>query len=84
VGDPEDERSRKQPIEGRSANHFDLAFTEFEFLLDFGQAYDNAEGALVHTRIILTPPSTVTLLHMLEDLVSQYEAAVGPIRRRKS
>jgi hypothetical protein len=74
-----DAERRKAPVEGRSANHFELAFTDSEFLLDFGQAYDNAEAALLHTRIIMTPRSAKTLLRMLKDLVARYESQIAPI-----
>ena len=73
---------REVPVEGRSANHFELAYTKFEFLLDFGQAYDTPEQALLHTRIITTPSSAKTLSHMLAHLVEQYEAEIGVIEER--
>ncbi len=66
-------------VEGRSANHFELAFTEFEFLLDFGQAYGNPGKCLIHTRIIATPRSAKTLSLMLNNLVEQYEKQIAPI-----
>ena len=72
------------PVEGRSSNHFELAFTESEFLLDFGQQYDEKQEALVHTRIILTPVSVKTLLGMLHDLVEQYENRIGLIGMGRS
>lgn len=71
-------------MEGRSSNHFELAFTESEFLLDFGQSYDDQQEALIHTRIILTPLSAKTLFAMLRDLLQQYENKIGSIRERKS
>jgi hypothetical protein len=70
------------PVEGRSANHFELAFTQSEFLLDFGQSYDESQEPLIHTRIILSPVSAKTLLAMLCELLEQYESKVGPIGRR--
>jgi hypothetical protein len=70
------------PVEGRSSNHFELAYTNFEFLLDFGQAYDTSEHVLLHTRIIMTPSSVKTLSHMLQHLIGQYESEVGPIGER--
>jgi hypothetical protein len=72
------------PVEGRSANHFEVAFTESEFLLDFGQSYDDSEEPLIHTRIILTPMSANTLFAMLNELLEQYASKVGPIGRRMS
>ena len=67
------------PVEGRSSNQFEVAFTAAEFLIDFGQAYGDAGDSLVHTRIILTPRSAKTLSHMLQTLVEQYERTIGPI-----
>lgn len=79
-----DATKRRKPVEGLSSNHFEIAFTEFEFLLDFGQAYDDSKDAIFHTRIIMTPRSAKTLSHMLEQLVAQYEETVSPIRERNS
>jgi hypothetical protein len=65
-------RSRAFP-EGHFANHFEVAFTNYEFLLDFGQAYDPADCALIHTRIILSPRNAIVFSRMLADLVEQYK-----------
>jgi hypothetical protein len=65
------------PVEGRSSNHFELAFTESEFLIDFGQAYGESGGALMHTRIIMSPYSAKTLLRMLHDIVEKYDKAIS-------
>lgn len=70
------------PVEGRSSNHFELAFTESEFLIDFGQAYGGSGEALVHTRIIMTPRSARTLLQMLKDMMDKYEKTIGPMPER--
>jgi hypothetical protein len=75
---------RDTTVEGRSANHFEMAFTESEFLVDFGQSYGDSESALIHTRVILTPRSAKTLSLMLQELVQQYEQSVGPIGERKA
>jgi hypothetical protein len=71
------------PVEGRCSNHFEIAFTEFEFLLDFGQAYGTSGESLIHTRIIATPRSAKTLLHMLQEMVDKYEATIAPVPERK-
>jgi Protein of unknown function (DUF3467) len=66
-----------EPLEGRYANYFELGFTAFEFILDFGQ-FDQETGAVVrHTRIITNPASAKVLLDMLRDLVSEYDAKLG-------
>jgi len=74
----------KLPVEGRSSNHFELAFTESEFLVDFGQAYGDSGEALVHTRIIMTPRSAKTLLQMLHEMLTKYETSLGPIPERNA
>jgi len=70
-------------VEGRSANHFELAFTESEFLLDFGQAYDTNHEPLIHTRIIMTPRSAMTLARMMHEIVEQFVQTIGPIHDRQ-
>ena len=80
--DASESERKKAPVEGRSANHFEVAFTEFEFLLDFGQAYDTSTEAIWHTRIIMTPSSAKTLLSMLQHMMTQYEKDMGPLRER--
>jgi Protein of unknown function (DUF3467) len=79
--DPDEARPRL-PVEGRSSNYFELAFTASEFLLDFGQAYDSGNEALIHARIIMTPLFAKTLTLMLQNLLEQYEKKVGPIQVR--
>jgi hypothetical protein len=81
---PGDRERTDRLIEGRCANHFELAFTESEFLADFGQAYDMTEKPLVHTRIILTPRSAKTLARMMQEIVDQFEATVRLIEDSKS
>jgi hypothetical protein len=69
----EEQSGKRRTVEGRAANHFELAFTDYEFLLDFGQAYDPSDEPLLHTRIIMTPRSAITLSKMLTDLIEKYE-----------
>jgi hypothetical protein len=70
------------PVEGHSSNHFELAFTNSEFLIDFGQAYGESSETLIHTRIIMAPQSAKILSNMLQNLVEQYEKTIGPISER--
>lgn len=76
---PEGEQSKKERVEGRSANHFELAFTESDFLADFGQLYDETSGPLIHTRIVMTPRAAKTLARMMQEIVGQFERTVAPI-----
>jgi hypothetical protein len=71
------------PLEGRYANYFELGFTAFEFLLDFGQFDQDTESAIRHTRIITNPTSARVFLNMLAEVVAEYEAKVGPIGEAK-
>jgi hypothetical protein len=80
-GSPLKRSDSQHPVEGRSANHFEVAFTEFEFLLDFGQAYDTVESPLVHTRIIMAPTAAKMLCRMLDHILAQYESEIAPIRQ---
>jgi hypothetical protein len=73
---------RKPALEGRSANHFELAFTKYEFLLDFGQAYNTSEGTVLHTRIIMVPSSAKALMRMLEQLIARYESEIEMINEK--
>ena len=68
-----------EPLEGRYANYFELGFTAFEFLLDFGQFDEDSESAIRHTRIVTNPTSAKVFLKMLLEAVAEYEAKVGPI-----
>ena len=76
---PENEGCRNiAPIVGRSANHFEFAFTSSEFLLDFGQAYGEMGEPLIHTRIIMTPNSAKAFSQMLLQIVERYEQLIVP------
>lgn len=73
-----------EPLEGRYANYFEIGFTAFEFILDFGQ-YDQQTGATVrHTRIITNPASAKVLLDMLLNIVREFESKGAPIEGRES
>ena len=62
------------------ANHFEVGFNAFEFLLDFAQEYYSAEGMpLAHTRIVTAPAYAKVFLGLLDRSIIEYEAAFGPI-----
>ena len=64
--------------EGHYSNHFKVGFNSFEFILDFGQAYD--EGAPAHhTRIVTGPAYAKALANLLRDSLAAYERSYGPI-----
>lgn len=59
--------------EGRYSNYFKVGFNSFEFILDFGQAYEGDPVALYHTRIITGPAYAKALAHLLLDSLAEYE-----------
>jgi len=62
------------------ANQFEVGFNAFEFLLDFAQEYQSAEGmTVVHTRIVTTPTYAKVLRGLLDRSILEYEAAFGTI-----
>ena len=63
--------------EGHYSNYFKVGFNSFEFILDFGQAYDGV--APHHTRIVTGPAYAKALAHLLRDSLDAYERAYGPI-----
>ena len=63
---------------GRYANFLKVGYTEYEFLLDFGQSFGQ-EDPRVHTRIVTTPTHAKALSRTLRESVEQFEARYGPI-----
>lgn len=66
-------------LEGRYANYFKVGHNAFEFLLDFGQFYPEAEHARLHTRIITSPIYAKALLETLRESIDRYEQIFGAI-----
>lgn len=69
-------------MEARCANHFEIAFTDSEFLLTFGQLFDGETEPLLHTKLVVSPRSARTLGAMLESLIERYEAMFGTIQSK--
>jgi hypothetical protein len=65
--------------EGRYSNHFKVGFNSFEFILDFGQAYEGVSAELHQTRLITTPAYTKALARLLLESVAAYEQTYGSI-----
>jgi len=65
--------------EGRYSNHFRVGFNSFEFILDFGQAYEGAAAQVHHTRLITGPAYAKALATLLLDSLTAYEHTHGPI-----
>jgi hypothetical protein len=65
--------------EGRYANYFEIGHNAFEFLMDFGQLYDDEPQSRMHSRIVVSPFYARGLLEILSQAVRQYEQSYGRI-----
>lgn len=62
----------------RYANHFEVGYNAFEFLIDFAQDEGGDDtGPLRHTRIITNPKSARVLLDLLQRSIEQYDRRFG-------
>ena len=79
--EPPPARAAEAPPEPAAyANHFEVGFNAFEFLLDFGQNYEGPDGtAVAHTRIVTAPAYAKVLRGLLDRSIDDYEAAFGRI-----
>ena len=77
-GENKDVQDNGQP-NGRYANHFKVGHNAFEFVLDFGQNYAQAEPALLHTRIITTPAFAKIFSALIQESIDQHEQLFGTI-----
>jgi hypothetical protein len=68
-------------LEGRYANYFKVGYNAFEFVLEFGQLYEE-ESARLHTRIITTPTYAKALLETMQESVESFEQAFGIILKK--
>lgn len=60
-------------LSGQYANYFQIGNNAFEFVIDFGQLYDEQEKARFHTRIITNPIYAKELLNTLEESIKTFE-----------
>ena len=65
-------------VEAKYSNYFQVGHNAFEFVMDFGQSYQNGQVG-VHTRIVTGPPYARELLRILQDSIAQYERQFGTI-----
>jgi hypothetical protein len=73
-------RPRDGDEPARYANWFVVGQNAFEFVLEFGQQYDDRAAALVHTRIATSPGYAKTLARLLADALAAHERANGVIQ----
>jgi len=65
--------------EGRYSNYFRVGYSAFEFLVDFGQAYEDDATGELHTRIVIMPSYAKALAELLTRSLREYEASYGQI-----
>ena len=65
--------------QGVYTNHFKVGFNAFEFVIDFGQAYEDAAYEIAHTRIVTGPAYAKALASLLLQSLASYEASFGRI-----
>lgn len=73
------QRPCSESLEGRYANCFEVGHNAFEFVLDFGQKYDDADAGTTHTRIVTSPTYAKALLQTLAESLQRYESDFGPL-----
>jgi hypothetical protein len=67
-------------LEGRYANFFRVGHNAYEFIIDFGQVYENdARPEKIHSRIVTSPAYARGLLKTLQDAIVLHEAKFGRI-----
>lgn len=73
-----------EPIEGRYANYFKVGHNCAEFVLDFGQSYEESGVAQIHSRIVMSPLHSKILWQVLRDSILAYEEQFGVIPEGQS
>jgi hypothetical protein len=67
--------------EGVFCNLAMIAHSNGEFVLDFIRVMPGLPKAKVKSRVVVTPEHALRLLNALQDNISRYEDAFGPIKR---
>ncbi|MBB5019127.1 hypothetical protein HNQ59_002425 [Chitinivorax tropicus] len=65
--------------ERRYANHLQVGYNHAEFLLDFGQLYEDSTGPLIHTRLVTGPEQLKAMTQLMQRCVEEYEDKYGLI-----
>lgn len=68
--------------EARYANYFAVGSNAFEFLVDFGQFFQDSDNEIIHTCIITNPGYARALLDTLQNAISQHENLYGQIEQQ--
>jgi hypothetical protein len=61
------------------ANHLEVGYNAFEFLLEFGQSFDETTAAGKAARIVTAPAYAKVFCGLLQGSIVDYESNFGPI-----
>jgi hypothetical protein len=81
--DDQNECKEEKFLEGKYANYFKVGFNAFEFILDFGQCYEDDDKRYLHTRVVTSPAYIKAFLETLKDSLEQYEHDVAMAQNGK-
>ena len=60
-------------LEGKYVNYFKVGHNAFEFIIDFGQSYEENPDPRMHTRIVTSPAYAKAFLETLHESIVRYE-----------
>jgi hypothetical protein len=66
-------------LEGRYSNYLEIGQNAFEFVLAFGQQYEDQERAVIHSKIVATPVYAKRFMELLRESIQRHEKLLGPI-----
>ena len=75
----EQDPEKRDLLNGRYSNYFEVGHNAFEFLLDFGQHYFEESEGRMHTRIITSPVFARRLSEVLNRALAEYERTHGRV-----
>jgi hypothetical protein len=76
-------RRSARVAKGLYANYFEVGHTAFEFVIEFGDTYANAQRSC-HTRIVTSPVYATELIHLLKRALRRYEARFGAVKQART
>ncbi len=66
-------------LTGKYVNSCQIGFNSAEFVIDFGQSYDQVDSGLYHTRIVTSPLYVKRFFSTLHQSIVDYERRHGSI-----
>jgi hypothetical protein len=73
------DEAKRNGLEGRYANLFQVGYNAFEVVVEFGQSYPEGAADLIHSRITTSPSYAKAFLKMLNRSMDEYERDFGAI-----